>query len=168
MLVCHVQFLCKCIKHVTPFYDDLNPSCTYEMNIKGKLTTLVPFVLDEEAAAKGQKSLKALRPPPSVPTAPHHPAHTPAAHVAEVKLPKVELPKFEGKSPSEYQGFISTFDSMIHTSTTIDDVTKLIYLKSCCLGRAKEIADGFTVTSDNYKELNAVLKAAYGLLRLVL
>ena len=27
------------------------------MNIKGKLTTLIPFVLDEEAAAKGQKSL---------------------------------------------------------------------------------------------------------------
>ena len=65
-----------------------------------------------KAIAKGQKALKALRPPPSVPTAPHHPAHTPAAHVAEVKLPKVELPKFEGKSPSEYQGFISTFDSI--------------------------------------------------------
>ena len=27
------------------------------MNIKDKLTTLIPFVLDEEAAAKGQKSL---------------------------------------------------------------------------------------------------------------
>ena len=121
-----------------------------------------------KAIAKGQKALKALRPPPSVPTAPHHPAHTPAAHVAEVKLPKVELPKFEGKSPSEYQGFISTFDSMIHASTTIDDVRKLIYLKGCCVGKAKEIADGFTVTSDNYKELYAVLKAAYGLPRLVL
>ena len=117
-----------------------------------------------KALAKGQKALKSLKPPAPVLSASAPRTSTP---VAEVKLPKVELPKFKGESPSEYQGFISVFDSMIHASSAIDDVRKLLYLKGCCEGKAKTIADGFTVSTDNYSSLYAVLKAAYGIPRLV-
>eukprot|EP00116_Pleurobrachia_bachei_P007177 sb/3467439/ len=51
---CGVQFLCKCIKHVSSFYvpEVLNPTCAYQMDIGGDLTTFVPFVLNETKAAE--------------------------------------------------------------------------------------------------------------------
>jgi len=52
---CGVQFLCKCVKDCSPFYEELNPSCAFEMEIRGELTKLVPLVLNEDALSAVQQ-----------------------------------------------------------------------------------------------------------------
>ena len=94
---------------------------------------------------------------------------TPAAPpvASRVKLPKMDLPKFAGDSPAEFQTFWNTFESLINCNTSLSDVEKLQYLKNCCSGEAGKVANGYMVTSDNYKNLVDALKGRYGLPRLV-
>ena len=92
---------------------------------------------------------------------------SPAASPVSVKLPKVELPDFFGTDPAEYQTFIAQFNSLVHDGPA-DKVQKLLYLKACCKGEAKKVADGFTVSQQNYDELYQVLKNTYGKPRLVI
>ena len=118
-----------------------------------------------ENIAAANKAIKSLSLPfvQATPPAPATPA-TPAQ--AEIKLPKVELPTFKGESPAEYSTFINQFNSLVHNSN-YTKVNKLLYLKSCCEGTAKNIADGFSVTEANYDELYYQFKETYGKPRLV-
>ena len=93
---------------------------------------------------------------------------TTATTTVKARLPKLELPKFKGESPIEYQDFKSQFDSMVHNNTELDSVYKLQLLKNSCEGEAKQIAEGFPVTAANYQELYKVLDDMYGKPRLIL
>ena len=117
-----------------------------------------------ESLAKADEAVckllnRAPSPTPITPTA--------TSSLAKAKLPKVDLPKFSGKSPAEYQTFWNSFKSLIDVNDGMDDVQKLIYLKSCCLDQAKEIADGYSLTSENYNNFCKALKEMYGNPRLV-
>ena len=114
------------------------------------------------AIIDGKRKLRELKP---VATASAPPV-APAVPSSAVKLPKIELPSFKGESPAEYHGFIAQFDSLMNKSTA-SNVEKLLYLKGCCVGEAKKIADGFPCTDANYDELYTQLKETYGLPRLV-
>ena len=96
---------------------------------------------------------------------PRPPGTTPAT--SKVKLPKVNLPKFTGKSPSEYKTFMNKFKSLVDNDSSLDDVQKLLYLQSCCEQEAATIADGYAVTGENYKELLDAFHQMFGLKRLV-
>ena len=100
---------------------------------------------------------------PTTPTTPAAPAVT---TITDIQLPKLELPTFKGESPAEYQQFINQFNSAVDKQCK-DNVKKFMYLKSCCQGEAKKIADGFTCTDDNYKNLLDAFKDAYGKPRLI-
>ena len=45
----------------------------------------------------------------------------------KARLPKMDLPKFTGKSPSEYQGWWNAFESLIDGRSDLSTVDKLIY-----------------------------------------
>ena len=99
------------------------------------------------------------------------PASTTAATTApsapKVKLPKVDLPKFAGKSPAEYQTFWNSYESLIGERTDLSNVDKLLYLKDCCTEEAEKIAKGYTLTADNYEQLVNAFKNMYGIPRLM-
>ena len=102
--------------------------------------------------------------PPHIPSKTSSPSPPSAP---QVRLPKVELPAFKGESPAEYQIFINQFDSLVHSASGLDNVQKFLYLSSCCQGEAKKIAEGFTCTADNYKNLYDTFKDTFGKPRLV-
>ena len=94
------------------------------------------------------------------------PAPTPsAAHHA--RLPKIDLPKFSGKSPSESQTWWNSFESLIDKRSDLAKVDKLIYLKNCCIDNTKKMAEGYSLTDDNYENFKVHLKEMFGKPRLV-
>ena len=85
----------------------------------------------------------------------------------KARLPKMDLPKFTGKSPSEYQGWWNAFESLIDGRSDLSTVDKLIYLKNCCIEGASGLADGYSLTEVNYEQLKLALKDMYGHPRLI-
>ena len=120
--------------------------------------------------SKAQKRIAELEPPASTTatasgsTPSHPPGPSPSS---KVKLPKISLPVFKGKSPSEFKGFWNKFYSMVELDSSLDDITRLQYLQSCCQDEAKIIADGYAVTDSNYLELKNALHNLFGSKRLV-
>nr|XP_034827119.1 uncharacterized protein LOC117984607 [Maniola hyperantus] len=69
----------------------------------------------------------------------------------EVKLPRIELPKFSGKY-TEWQSFFDMFVSLIHENSTLAPVQKLHYLKSNLSGEPEMLLRNFPTTDANYTE----------------
>ncbi|XP_053691644.1 uncharacterized protein LOC128740148 [Sabethes cyaneus] len=68
---------------------------------------------------------------------------------AGVRLPQISLPEFDG----DYKGWLSfksTFVSLIHESTELNDVQKFHYLKSALRGEAATLVESLTISSGNY------------------
>ena len=66
-----------------------------------------------------------------------------------VKLPKLELSKFNG-DPRDYQTWRDSFDSAIHLNDTLAEVDKFNYLRSLLVGPALSAIAGLSVTKENY------------------
>ncbi|CAK1598343.1 unnamed protein product [Parnassius mnemosyne] len=69
---------------------------------------------------------------------------------AQARLPKLELPKFDGNI-EHWQTFFDTFSTLVHENNNIRSIEKFHYLLTCLSGSALSIAKGVPVTSDNYK-----------------
>lgn len=78
----------------------------------------------------------------------------------QFSLPKIELPKFSGKS-SEWKGFIALFDRMIHNNVSLDRGIKIEYLKSCVKDSAAKIINHLDPTPENYDTCYALLRKRY-------
>ncbi|XP_050665160.1 uncharacterized protein LOC126965567 [Leptidea sinapis] len=68
---------------------------------------------------------------------------------SDVKLPKIELPKFSGKY-EEWQQFYDLFCSLIHNNRNLSAVEKLHYLKSTLSGDAEALIRNLPTTELNY------------------
>ena len=77
-----------------------------------------------------------------------------------LKLPKLELPKFDG-SVLQWQSFWESFEAAVHCSD-IPDVSKFAYLRSFLIGEAKESVAGLPLTGTNYQSACDLLKARFG------
>ena len=77
------------------------------------------------------------------------------------KLPKIDLPKFDG-SVLEWQSFWDSFDSAIHSNSTLSEVQKFNYLKSLLEGEASNTIAGFALTHTNYVEAVDLLHERFG------
>lgn len=75
----------------------------------------------------------------------------------QFSLPKLTLPQFSGNA-SEWKGFISLFDRMIHTNNDVDTGLKIEYLKSCVKGEAFKIISHIDETPDNCDTCYELLK----------
>ena len=78
----------------------------------------------------------------------------------EVKLPKIDLPKFNG-DVLEWQSFWDRYSVTVHNSD-IADVQKFTYLISVLGGEAKSTVQGLTITSDNYRTACDILQKRFG------
>lgn len=83
-----------------------------------------------------------------------------------IKLPPISLPNFDGKYEQWVQ-FHDTFRSLIHLDTSLSDMQKLFYLKSCLKGEAAEILGSLEITDNNYLIAWNLLKDRYEHKRLI-
>lgn len=90
-----------------------------------------------------------------------------AASNNQFSLPKLTLPQFSG-SVSEWKGFISLFDRMIHNNVDVDNGLKIEYLKSCLKGDAFKIISHIDPTSENYLVCYDLLRKRYENKRLIM
>ena len=83
------------------------------------------------------------------------------AKFGNVKLPKLELPKFDGDI-MKFQAFWDAFDSTINKNTRLNPIDKFTYLKSQLTNQAREIISGLDITDANYKVAIDLLHERYG------
>ena len=65
---------------------------------------------------------------PAATVAPSMPSADSSAS-SKVRLPKVSLPVFAGKTSAEYKTFMNKFESLVDKEKTLDEVQKLLYLQ---------------------------------------
>lgn len=73
-------------------------------------------------------------------------ASTPAGHV---RLPKIELPKFDGNL-QKWLNFKDLFDTCIIKEASLSNVERLHYLKACLHGDAEHLLRNISVTEHNF------------------
>ena len=83
-----------------------------------------------------------------------------ATHKATVKLPKLELMKFDGNF-LKWQEFWDSFYSAINGNPSLEDIDKLNYLRAKLRGEAKDVISGLEVTSASYTIAIDLLKERY-------
>ena len=105
--------------------------------LKGDLTFRLALI--EEKLAGGQPQL----------SFPQQHKAAPIKKTVRTKLPKLEVPKFNGKL-REWQEFWDSYSSAIHQNDSLEEVDKFTYLRSFLTGQAKSAIAGFALTSANY------------------
>lgn len=85
---------------------------------------------------------------------------------SQVKLPRIELPTFNGKY-EEWHAFFDLFNSLIHSNRDISDTQKFHYLRSSLKGDAAEIVSSLEISGANYADAWTRLKERYDNKRLI-
>lgn len=83
-----------------------------------------------------------------------------------VKLPNIELPKFDG-SYERWIPFRDLFESIIATNTALSPVQKLHYLRSALNGEVLKVITALEITNDNYEVAWNLLKNRFENKRLI-
>ena len=78
-----------------------------------------------------------------------------------VKLPKIELKKFDGNI-LKWTEFWEAFESTIHENKNLHNGDKFNYLKGQLQGPASEVLSGLELTTENYNIAIELLQERYG------
>ena len=110
-------------------------------------------------------------PPPSASGQNENDSSPPSASLADssastprktqVKLPKLELKKFDGDH-SKWISFWDTFEASVHKNESPSAIDKFNYLISRLERSAAEAISGLTLTASNYNEAIEILKGRFG------
>ena len=76
-------------------------------------------------------------------------------------LPKINLPKFDGKTPTEWSSFYDQFEAVVHNSD-LPEVSKFVYLRSLLKGEASSVIEGLKLNNEHYSIALELLKSRYG------
>lgn len=87
-------------------------------------------------------------------------ASTTSKERSEVKLPRLELPKYSGDL-TEWQSFWDRFEALVDQSE-LPDISKFSYLQSLLQGEALSVIQGLALSSANYKVACDLLKERFG------
>ena len=79
----------------------------------------------------------------------------------QVRLPKINLPRFNG-DVTRFQSFWQSFKCSIDENESISDVHKMNYLMSLLEGPAYKALQGFEVTDGNYSHAKETLEKRFG------
>lgn len=79
----------------------------------------------------------------------------------EVKLPKIQLPTFNGEV-LKWTTFWQQFESCVDSKSDLASVVKFSYLVGQLKGDAKTVLDGLPVTNENYEAAKKIVKNRYG------
>ena len=85
---------------------------------------------------------------------------------SRLKLPKLELPKFDG-DVLKFQNFWEQFEAAVHDNDNVPAVQKFTYQRSVLEGVAYHTIEGFEVTSANYQLAVDALKHRFGRKRII-
>ena len=80
--------------------------------------------------------------------------------IKKVRLPRIELPTFEGQS-KDWKTFFDIFKGTVHDHPTLPKVQKLYYLKGALKGEAKRVLAHLPTTEDNYDVALKLLQDRY-------
>ncbi|XP_064463439.1 uncharacterized protein LOC135374405 [Ornithodoros turicata] len=130
--------------------DEVEGSATYQERIVVTRTRV-----DRRTATTGAMRQITVVPSSVAPSAPI--GRTPAT----VKLPKLEIPKFNGDIRS-WQSFWNQFVSTIDQNTGLSSIDKFKYLKSYITGKAASAIEGLQMTEENYPIATDILKERFG------
>ena len=84
-----------------------------------------------------------------------------------VKLPKLDVPKFDGEILN-WRSFWEQFNISVHERTNLSDTEKLVYLQQSLKGgSAKNTIEGLSRSGDNYAEAIECLRSRYDRPRLI-
>lgn len=78
------------------------------------------------------------------------PALSSSSAAIGVHLPKIDLPKFDGRL-EKWVAFKDSFSTMIHSHPGLTDIQKLHYLRLSLSGKAESAMESFTISEDNYR-----------------
>ena len=92
-------------------------------------------------------------------------SHSPSQ--VQVKLPKINLPTFDGNVLS-WQPYYQSIKVSVVDNPSLADVQKLEYLMRSLKGSATKAVKGFAVVQANYKPVLEILKESLGHTRLIL
>lgn len=79
---------------------------------------------------------------------------------SDLKLPRVELPSFDGKY-EDWIPFYNLFTATVHNNTNLEPVQKLHYLLKSVTGEAHQHIRNLTLTDDHYQTAIDLLKDQY-------
>ena len=85
----------------------------------------------------------------------------PTRNPQTAKLPKLELPKFNG-DPFKWHEFWDVYSATVHDREDLSDAEKLQYLKGQLTGEAAKTIGGFRMTGANYETITELLHNTYG------
>lgn len=115
---------------------------------------------ERKLIAKETPVVSASQAPPSASHASHH----------RVKLPQVELPKYDGK-PDGWIQFRDSFKALIHDETSLSSAIKFRYLKECITDKLSPIAqlpesaegyaDAWKLVCDQYEDPRRITAAHF-------
>ncbi|KRX21505.1 hypothetical protein T07_12837 [Trichinella nelsoni] len=91
-------------------------------------------------------------PPPSTVLPP--PANSNNLLSSIVPIPK--LPTYDG-DVLQFKSFWDQFEAAVHRREDLQDFTKLVHLRSCLTGAAREAIDGVTTSAENYQAVVQLL-----------
>lgn len=95
------------------------------------------------------------------------PSATPAAEATGIKLPKLEVPTFDGNL-IHWKQFWDQFATAVHSKTNLSSAEKIVYLQQALKdATAKSTIEGLAHSGDNYEEAVRCLKARYDRPRLI-
>lgn len=80
--------------------------------------------------------------------------------LAHVRLPKLNLPLFSGKY-DEWYPFFDTFNSIIHSNTSLTDIQRLQYLRASLAGDASNVISTLEISAINYAVAWKLLQERY-------
>ncbi|KRX17355.1 hypothetical protein T07_12984 [Trichinella nelsoni] len=68
----------------------------------------------------------------------------------KVRLPRFELPKFDG-DVTRFREFWDQFEASVHQQTDLSDATKMAYLRGCLTGVALDALQGLSAANQGYE-----------------
>ena len=98
---------------------------------------------------------------------PNPSTESPATITSGVRLPKIDVPTFDGNILS-WQTFWEQFSIAVHERTSLSDTGKLVYLRHALKdGEAKRVIEGLFRSGDQYTEAVTCLRSRYDRPRLI-
>ena len=88
-------------------------------------------------------------------------SHSAGASQHTVKLPKLDLPKFNG-DVMKFTSFWQQFEVCVDQQEDLPAVTKFNYLVGLLKGDAKNVIEGLPITQENYDEAKKIVKNRFG------
>ena len=84
-----------------------------------------------------------------------------ASNNVNARLPKLELPKFNG-DVTKWQTFWDKFNAIVHQNSDISDINKFTYLQSLLKEEALSCISGLSLTTENYASAREILQKRFG------